>query len=120
MHRTLRQKKRPLYENHHDFLHRRLTLADIVGGNPEYAFIKTAIYIAILPYITGSFFILIVVAKGSFHDFFTIISKSDWLATIMIWAIGYEVLASLFLGWVIRSLFSLKSASKKDSKKYRY
>jgi hypothetical protein len=113
MRQTSRHRSRPLYQNHRDFLHRELTIADIVGGNPEFAHLKAMFYCMLWPYITGLLFIFTVVAKGSFHDLFTIIAKSDWLATFMIWAIGYEILASLFVGWFFYTLFSLKKENKR-------
>ena len=106
MRRSGPKQSRPLYQNHHDFLHREITIADIVGGNPEYAHFKAIVYFIFWPYFMGILFMFTIVAKGSFHDLFTIIAQSDWLVTFMIWAIGYEIFASLFLGWVFYKLLA--------------
>lgn len=45
---------RPKYESnveviHHDFLHQKLTVPDLVGGNPKYAYIKALLFIVLCP-----------------------------------------------------------------------
>ncbi|WP_456382613.1 hypothetical protein [Hydrogenimonas sp.] len=107
-----------IYENHRDFLHQELTVADLVGGNPKYAYIKATLYFIFAPYIAGTLTMLAVSAKGSLSDLFTVITKGDFIGFFMMWAIGYEILASMFLMWAIYAIFSFnRELAKKKAKR---
>ena len=107
-----------MYENHGDFLHQQLTVADLVGGDPKYAYIKAALYFIFGPYVTGTLVMLGITARGSFSDLFTVIAKGDVMGFFMMWAIGYEILASMFLIWAIYSIFSFnREESKKKARR---
>jgi len=90
-----------MYKNHGDFLHQQMTVADLVGGDPKYAYIKAALYFIFAPYITGTLVMLAISAKGSISDLFTVIINGDFISFFMLWAIGYEILASMFLAWAV-------------------
>ncbi len=110
--------KELMYENHGDFLHQELTVADLVGGDPKYAYIKAALYFIFGPYVTGTLVMLLVSAKGSISDLFTVIIKGDFISFFMLWAIGYEILASMFLAWAIYSIFSFnREAAKRKARR---
>ncbi|GEM_PF-2003614 len=113
--------KEMMYENHGDFLHQQLTVADIVGGDPRYAYIKATLYFIFAPYITGTLVLFVATARGSFSDLFTVIANGDVIGFIMMWLIGYEVLASMFLAWAIYSIFNFnrEAAKKKARRKER-
>ncbi len=107
-----------LYENHGDFLHQQMTVADLVGGDPKYAYIKAALYFIFGPYITGTLVMLVISAKGSISDLFTVIINGDFISFFMLWAIGYEILASMFLAWAIYSIFSFnREAARRKAKR---
>ena len=107
-----------MYQNHGDFLHQQMTVADLVGGDPKYAYIKATLYFIFAPYIAGTLVMLVVSAKGSISDLFTVIIKGDFISFFMLWAIGYEILASMFLAWAIYSIFSFnREAARKKSKR---
>ncbi len=107
-----------MYENHGDFLHQQLTVADLVGGDPKYAYIKATLYFIFAPYITGTLVMLAVSAKGSFSDLFMIIARGDFISFFMMWAIGYEILASMFLAWAIYAIFSFnREVAKKKARR---
>ncbi|WP_300364497.1 hypothetical protein [Hydrogenimonas sp.] len=107
-----------MYESHGDFLHQQLTVADLVGGDPKYAYIKAALYFIFGPYIAGTLVMLAFSAKGSISDLFTVVTKGDFISFFMMWAIGYEILASLFLAWAIYAIFSFnRELSKKKARR---
>ena len=107
-----------MYENHGDFLHQQLTVADLVGGDPKYAYIKAALYFIFGPYITGTLVMLVVSARWSFSDLFTILANGDFINFFMMWAIGYEILASMFLAWAIYMIFAFnREVAKKKARR---
>ena len=107
-----------MYESHGDFLHQQLTVADLVGGDPKYAYFKAALYFIFGPYITGTLVMLAFSAKGSISDLITVLTKGDFISFFMMWAIGYEILASLFLAWAIYAIFSFnRDLAKKKARR---
>ncbi len=107
-----------MYQNHGDFLHQQMTVADLVGGDPKYAYIKATLYFIFVPYIVGTLVMLVISAKGSISDLVTVIVKGDFISFFMLWAIGYEILASMFLSWAIYSIFSFnREASRKKARR---
>ncbi|WP_456404701.1 hypothetical protein [Hydrogenimonas sp.] len=107
-----------MYQNHGDFLHQQMTVADLVGGDPKYAYIKATLYFIFAPYIVGTLVMLVISAKGSISDLVTVIVKGDFISFFMLWAIGYEILASMFLAWAIYSIFSFnREASRKKARR---
>ena len=116
--KSMPKYKELMYENHGDFLHQQLTVADLVGGDPKYAYIKATLYFIFAPYITGTLVMLAISAKGSFSDLFTIIAKGDFIGFFMMWAIGYEILASMFLAWAIYAIFTFnREVAKKKARR---
>ena len=69
------------------------------------------IYFITLPYITGLLFLFFYVAEGKAELFFSLNDDSSF---IMSWAIGYEILATLFILYIIKSAiaFSMKNRTK--------
>ena len=96
------------YESRHDFLYRQMGVVDLVGGDPRYAYIKAGLYFLFLPYLSGVVFLFFVSAGGSFSNLFLVIQEGGFFAWFMQWAIGYELLVSMFLGWCFYQFFSLK------------
>jgi len=116
--KSMPKYKELMYENHGDFLHQQMTVADLVGGDPKYAYIKATLYFIFGPYITGTLVMLAFSAKGSFSDLFTIIADGDFISFFMMWAIGYEILASMFLAWAIYAIFSFnRELNKKKARR---
>ena len=76
------------------------------------------IYFAILPYITGLLFMFFVVAKGN-PALFTSLKATD--SFIMVWAIGYEILAAIIILWIIKNAiaYSLKASRAEGSRSRR-
>ncbi len=117
--KSMPKYKELMYENHGDFLHQQLTVADLVGGDPKYAYIKATLYFIFAPYITGTLVMLVISAKGSLSDLVTMITKGDFISFFMMWAIGYEILASMFLAWAIYAIFSFNREQAKRKAKRR-
>ncbi|WP_457596178.1 hypothetical protein [Hydrogenimonas sp.] len=116
--KSMPKYKELMYENHGDFLHQQLTVADLVGGDPKYAYIKATLYFIFAPYITGTLVMLVVTARGSLSDLFTVIIKGDFINFFMMWAIGYEILASMFLSWAIYMIFATnREAAKRKARR---
>ncbi|KYJ87728.1 hypothetical protein [Sulfurovum riftiae] len=62
-----------------------------------------AIYFVSLPYILGLLFLFFYIAEGKFEVFLSVNRDSPFL---MIWAIGYEILAVLIILAIIKSAIS--------------
>ncbi len=116
--KSMPKYKELMYESHGDFLHQEMTVADLVGGDPKYAYIKATLYFIFGPYVVGTLVMLVISAKGSIADLFTVIINGDFISFFMLWAIGYEILASMFLLWAIYSIFSFnREAAKRRAKR---
>ncbi|WP_052746115.1 hypothetical protein [Sulfurovum lithotrophicum] len=61
------------------------------------------IYFVSLPYILGLLFLFFYIAEGKFKVFLAVNKESPFL---MVWAIGYEILAVIIILWVIKSAIS--------------
>ncbi|WP_294955418.1 hypothetical protein [Sulfurovum sp.] len=71
-----------------------------------------AIYFISLPYILGLIFLFFYIAEGKFKVFIAVNHDSPFLMT---WAIGYEILATLVILWVIKSAISF---TRENSRKH--
>jgi hypothetical protein len=71
-----------------------------------------AIYFVSLPYILGLLFLFFYIAEGKFEVFLAVNQDSPFLMT---WAIGYEILATLIILWIIKSAigFTKNNANSK-------
>jgi hypothetical protein len=71
-----------------------------------------AIYFISLPYILGLLFLFFYIAESKFEVFLAVNQDSPFLMT---WAIGYEILATLIILWIIKSAISFthKNTQKK-------
>jgi len=71
---------------------------------PErYEKIFLAIYFISLPYILGLIFFFFYVAEGKLDVFIAVNQDSPFL---MVWAIGYEILAIILLFWIFKNSLS--------------
>jgi len=72
---------------------------------PErYEKIFLAIYFISLPYILGLIFFFFYVAEGKLDVFIAVNQDSPFL---MVWAIGYEILAIILLVWIFKNSISI-------------
>ena len=65
-----------------------------------YEYIAYTLYFLIIPYIAGSIFLFFAVARSSFHNF----KLLNDAAYFIVWLIGYEIVATLMLLYIL-SLF---------------
>lgn len=73
------------------------------------------IYLVTLPYITGLIFTFMYVAKSNYELFIIINKDTQFFLT---WAIGYEILATLLLLYIIKMAISFSvTASKNGAQK---
>jgi hypothetical protein len=71
-----------------------------------------AIYFVTLPYIAGILFLFFYVSGGNLETFASL-NKDQ--AFILTWAIGYEIIASLIMLWILKMAISFANESRKPS-----
>ena len=98
-----------------DFLNQTIDYRDFVLVPEGYEGIVVALYLLIIPYLSGLLFLYLFIARASYEYFlnFTLTSVA------VIWAIGYEVcavliLVGIFLAWLkhINSRWKREQARK--------
>jgi hypothetical protein len=77
----------------------------------EFEKIFLAIYFVSLPYILGLLFLFFYIAEGKFEVFLSVNQDSPFLMT---WAIGYEILATLIILWIIKSAISFTKSNTRS------
>jgi len=78
---------------------------------PEgFEMIFLGIYFAILPYIAGILFFFFYVAEGSADLFSSIYEQSFFVLT---WSMGYEILAALFLLYIVKMSLTFANENRK-------
>jgi len=70
------------------------------------------IYFISLPYLTGIIF-LFLIARGKIEVFFSFYEESSF---IIVWAMGYEILAVIILLFIAKSAISFSKKLKKEGK----
>ena len=75
---------------------------DFLHVPEEWAGLIYAIYIILIPYITGVIFLFLAIARGSYENF----KLLDINAFPIVWLIGYEIVAVVMLIWIL--VFYLK------------
>ena len=68
------------------------------------------LYFISLPYITGLMFLFFYVGEGKTELFFALNEESSFILT---WAIGYEILATLLLLFIIKAAISFSMGNAK-------
>lgn len=69
-----------------------------------------AIYFISLPYVAGLLFLFFYVAGGKPELFFSLNEESSFILT---WVIGYEIIASLIMLYIIKMALSFANESRK-------
>jgi hypothetical protein len=77
-----------------------------------------AIYFTVLPYIVGLIFTFVYLAKSDYELFLSLHKETPFLLT---WAIGYEIIATLLLLYIIKMAieFSTTAAPKGPNKNFK-
>lgn len=71
------------------------------------------VYFLLLPYIVGLLFLFFYVANGKTEPFLFLSEKSSF---ILIWAIGYEIIAGLTILYIIKKAISFSAKSSKTGR----
>ena len=71
------------------------------------------IYFVTLPYITGLLFLFFYVAGGKAELFLSLNDESSFILT---WAIGYEIIATVLILYIIKMAISFSVANSKNGK----
>jgi len=101
------------------FAKQEITLQDTPLFFPEgFENIFLAIYFVSLPYVLGLLFLFFYIADGKFDVFVSVNKESPF---IMTWAMGYEILATLIILWIVKSAisFTKNNTQKKNFHKLR-
>ena len=75
-----------------------------------------AIYFVSLPYVLGLLFLFFYIAEGKFEVFVSVNKESPF---IMTWAIGYEILATLIILWIIKSAIAFTRNNARSKSLHR-
>jgi len=74
----------------------KFQVEDIVWAPDGYEGVFLFLYFISVPYIVGSLFLFFAVASGDLESFL----KLNTAAFFIVWAIGYEIVASIVLFWI--------------------
>lgn len=75
------------------------------------------IYFVTLPYIAGLFFHFFYVSEGNIDLFLSLNEQTSFMLT---WAIGYEIIATLIILWVVKMSISFANESSKSGAKKQF
>ncbi|SFV71666.1 hypothetical protein MNB_SV-13-941 [hydrothermal vent metagenome] len=107
--KEIKLKKHIVEEKREEFLHKERTLDDFAFlPKSDFGLLMFFIFI---PYILGSIFVLFYVFSGNIERFVDIFNDYSGL---LIWGIGYEVIASLIILIFLRIVFFSFKATGKD------
>jgi len=76
-----------------------------------------AIYFIVLPYIAGLLFLFFYVAEGKTELFLSLNDDSSFILT---WAIGYEIIATLAILFIIKSAISFSMENHKKGNRSNF
>ena len=107
--RWSRRKKK---EEDEGFFQQDISLTGSLFFPDGYEYLMLAIYFISIPYLAGLLFIYFYIGKGDTTVFLSLSDNNSFLIT---WAIGYEVVASLMLLWIMGLGIASVFKSKKHS-----
>ncbi len=91
--RDKKNKKNPKIKKSTSFSSQTIDLSKYSLAPEGYEGIIYTLYFLIVPYFFGAVFLFFVVAHGDFSNFMLL----DTSAFLIVWAIGYEIVASILL-----------------------
>lgn len=89
----LESRKRAQRRNSTSFGSQKVELSDYLLSPTGYESVVYTFYFVSIPYVIGALFLFIVIARLSFNNFMLI----DFNSFFIVWAIGYEIIASILL-----------------------
>jgi len=104
-------KEKPIRNKSSKFSQQEVDLAETPLFFPDgYEKLFIAIYFISLPYIAGLLFQFFYIADGRKELFLSLNEQSSFILT---WAIGYEIIATLILLYIIKMAISFANESRK-------
>ena len=112
-------KKKPSRNTNNEFTQKNITFDDtplFFPSGMEKFFLL--LYFILLPYAAGIFFLFFYIGEGKIDLFLSLNGNSSFL---MSWAVGYEIIATLILFWIVKSAisFSVNNKQKGKNKQFR-
>ncbi len=105
-------KPKPLRNKSNKFSEQEVNLAETPLFFPEgFEQLFLGIYFISLPYIAGLLFQFFYIADAKKELFLSLNEKSSFLLT---WAIGYEIIATIILLYIIKMAISFANESRKQ------
>ena len=105
-------KVKPIRNKSSNFTEQEVSLSEIPLFFPEgYEKVFLAIYFISLPYIAGLLFQFFYIADGKKKLFLSLNEQSSFMLT---WAIGYEIIATIILLYIIKMALSFANESRKQ------
>ncbi|MCW8894893.1 MAG: hypothetical protein OQK48_08515 [Sulfurimonas sp.] len=101
--------RKPKKQEPSSFSSQKVELSDYLTVPEGYEGIAYALYFLLVPYITGLVFLFIFIAGGSFENF----ALLDSSAFLIVWMIGYEIVASCILIAIFISYLRYDKSPKK-------
>lgn len=110
--------RRP-HENKHEFANtsfssQKVEFSDYVYVMEGYEGIFYTLYFLAVPYIAGAIFLFLFVAGGNYENF----KLLEMNAFLIIWLIGYEIVATLILLAIFISFLKYEKVSDKNSTRH--
>ena len=78
------------------FASKKVDFKDYIYVPEEWEGVAYTLYILLIPYIVGSIFLFLTIARGDAENY----QMLDTSAFPIVWAIGYEIVAIVMLVWI--------------------
>lgn len=109
--------KKDLYRSSGGFLDQKVDFSTFaLFFPPGYEKVFLVLYVIFVPYIAGLLFILFYVAKGDIELLFVSLKNHS---PILIWCVGYEIVASILLLWIFWLAYKTSRFQKKGRVKFK-
>ena len=107
-----------LIKSSNSFTQKEVDLTDTPLFFPQnFEKVFLAIYFVVLPYIAGLLFLFFYIAEGKAELFLSLNDDSSFILT---WAIGYEIIATLAILYIIKSAVSFSMENHRKGKKAHF
>jgi len=78
------------------FSSQTINIQDLIYAPEGMEFVVYPLYFMLIPYIAGAIFLFFAVAGADFDNFMLL----DLTQALIVWAIGYEIVATISLTWI--------------------
>lgn len=78
------------------FANKRVDFKDYIYVPEEWEGVAYTLYVLLIPYIVGSIFLFLTIARGNVDSY----KMLDTSSFPIVWAIGYEIVAIIMLIWI--------------------